>query len=142
MTTNTDVSTAPAPWRFKLLYDGECPICVRETRWLVARSKDGALALEDISRPNFDASKYGVSQRELMDVLHGIFPDGRLVNRVAALREAYRAAGLGWMLAPSEWPVLRWFFDWGYSIFARYRIEMGSILGRRCSNGTCTVKRS
>ena len=101
MTTNTNSITTPVTWRFKLLYDGECPICVRETRWLVARSKDGALAVEDISQPRFDASHYGVSQRELMDVLHGVFPDGTLVNRVAALREAYRAAGLGWVYISS-----------------------------------------
>ena len=141
MTTNKNSPTPPASWRFKLLYDGECPICVRETRWLVARSKNGALAIEDISQPHFDASKYGVSQRDLMDVLHGVFPDGRLVNRVAALREAYRAAGLGWVFTPSEWPVVSWFYAIGYELFARYRIRIGTLFGRGCSNDTCDIKR-
>jgi len=136
------MNTEATPWRFKLLYDGECPICVRETRWLAARSRDGALALEDISKPNFDAAQYGVSRAELMNVLHGVFPDGRMVNRVAAVREAYRAVGLGWMVAPSEWPVLSWFFDIGYALFARYRVQIGTLLGRGCEQGTCAVNSS
>jgi predicted DCC family thiol-disulfide oxidoreductase YuxK len=37
-------------WRFKLLYDGECPLCQREARFLQKRNRHGWLAFEDISR--------------------------------------------------------------------------------------------
>ncbi len=128
------------PWRFKLLYDSECPICTREATWLARRSKNSALILEDIAAPDFDPARYGLTQSQLMGVLHGVYPDGRIVNRMAALREAYRAAGLGWAVAPTEWPLLSNLFDWGYTLFARNRVRIGSFLGRKCESGKCSVK--
>ena len=44
----------------RVLYDGECPLCVREIRFLERR--DGGrlrLEFEDIASPSFDPSKYG-----------------------------------------------------------------------------------
>jgi predicted DCC family thiol-disulfide oxidoreductase YuxK len=128
------------PWRFKLLYDSDCPFCVREAKWLARRSKDGTLVLEDIAAPDFDAARYGLTQARLMGVLHGVFPDGRVVNRMAAFRAAYRTAGLGWAVAPTEWPVVRSLFDWGYMLFARNRVRIGMLLGRKCAHGKCSLK--
>jgi predicted DCC family thiol-disulfide oxidoreductase YuxK len=54
-------------------------------------------------------------------------------------REAYRAIGLGWLLAPTGWPGLRWLADCGYEWFARNRITIGRIFGRKCESGTCAV---
>ena len=42
-------------WDFKLLYDGECPLCMREVRWLQKKNRKGRLAFEDVSAPGFDA---------------------------------------------------------------------------------------
>jgi predicted DCC family thiol-disulfide oxidoreductase YuxK len=92
-------------WRFKLLYDGGCPFCQREVRWLQRWNRRGYLAFEDISAPEFDPSPYGATREELMAVMHGVFPDGRIVRRVEAFRQAYRAVGLGGLLAPTGWPV-------------------------------------
>src|SRR5471030_619073 len=126
-------------WRFKLLYDGECPFCVREMRWLQRRNRHGRLAFEDISSPDFDPSKYGLTHGEVMGVMHGVFPDGRIVRKVEAIRQAYRVVGLGWLLAPTGWPVLRPVFDRLYVLFARNRISIGQIFGRSCKTGTCDV---
>jgi predicted DCC family thiol-disulfide oxidoreductase YuxK len=71
-------------------------------------------------------------------VLHGILPDGRVVRRVEAIRQAYQAVGLGWLVAPMRWPVVRWVLDGMYCIFARNRIRWGRFLGRRCESGKCT----
>lgn len=128
-------------WQFKLLYDGECPMCRREAMWLQRRSKDGRLAFEDISAPGFDASRFGKAQDELMGVMHGVFPDGRIVTKVAAFREAYRVVGLGWLLAPTAWPGLRQLSNCGYEWFARNRVAIGKWFGGRdCESGRCEVK--
>lgn len=124
-------------WHFKLLYDGQCPFCRLEVEWLNHLNSKGHLAFEDISAPNFNPSQYGVTQEDLMGVLHGVFPDGRLVTRIEAFREAYRALGLGWLVAPTEWLILRWIFDRLYDLFARYRIPLGRLFGRDCKTGTC-----
>ncbi len=128
-------------WKFKLLYDGECPLCVREVRMLQGWNREGSLAFEDIASPDLDPAKYRATREELLGVIHGVFPDGRVVRKVEVFRQAYAAVGRGWMLAPTGWPVLKQIFDWGYEIFARYRIPIGRLLGRKCEAGTCGVPR-
>jgi PAS domain S-box-containing protein len=124
-------------WRFKLLYDGECPLCRREALFLSRRNRNGWLSFEDIAAPGFDPAIYGATREELMGVIHGVFPDGRLIQRVAVFREAYRAVGLGWILAPTAWPGLRWLADRGYEWFARHRLTIGRLFGRHCPSGAC-----
>lgn len=126
-------------WRFKLLYDGECPFCVREVRWLQRWNRQGHLAVEDVSSPDFDPATYHTTREELLGFIHGVFPDGRMVRKVEVFRQAYRAVGLGWLLAPSGWPGLRWAFDGFYSVFARYRVPIGRVFGRSCASGTCGI---
>ena len=132
-------SSAMSNWHFKLLYDGECPFCVREVRWLQRRNRLDHLAFEDVSSPDFDPSSLRMTREELLGVIHGVFPDGRIVSRVEVFRQAYRAVGLGWLLAPTGWPVLRWGCDGLYSLFARYRVRLGRLFGRSCASGTCGV---
>jgi predicted DCC family thiol-disulfide oxidoreductase YuxK len=126
-------------WGLKLLYDGQCPFCRREARWLQRRDRHGRLVFEDITAPDFDPSRYGVTSEEVMGVMHGVFPDGRIVRKVEAFRQAYRAVGLGWLLAPTGWPVLRWICDWLYWLFARHRVWLGRIVGGSCATGKCDV---
>ena len=124
-------------WRFKLLYAGECPMCRREVDFLQRRNHDGHLEFEDISAPGFDPKVYHASLEDLMDVIHGVFPDGRIVTKVAVFREAYRAVGLGWLLAPTAWPGLRWLADRAYEWFARHRMAIGKLFGRHCDSAAC-----
>jgi predicted DCC family thiol-disulfide oxidoreductase YuxK len=126
-------------WQFKLLYDGQCPFCCLEVRWLRRWNRHGRLAFEDITASDFDPLRYGVSREDVMGVMHGVFPDGRIVRKVEAFRQAYRVVGLGWLLAPTGWPVLRWVFDGLYALFARYRVSVGRIFGGSCATGTCDV---
>ena len=127
-------------WHFKLLYDGECPLCQREVRWLQRLNRSGRLAFEDVSSPGFDPSRYGATRAELLGVIHGVFPDGHIVRKVAVFREAYRAVGYGWLLTPTGWPLLRWVFDKLYALFARYRVPIGRLFGRSCASGKCHVQ--
>lgn len=124
----------PAGWRFKVLYDGECPFCRLEARWMAALDRSGRLALEDIAAPDFDPGRYGTTLPTLMGTLHGVFPDGRQTRGLETFREAYRALGLGWVIAPTGWPVLRPAFDALYKGFARNRVALGRLFGRSCTD--------
>ena len=126
-------------WTFKVLYDGECPFCRLEARWLGYLGRSGSLALEDIAAPDFDPGRYGKTLAEMMGTLHGEFQDGRLTTGMETFRQAYRAVGLGWILAPTGWPGLRTLVDLLYRLFARYRVRMGSLFGRPC-NDRCAVR--
>lgn len=128
-----------ADCRFTVLYDGECPFCRLEARWLGYLDRDGHLALVDLAAPGFDPSRYDASLAELMGTLHGVQPDGRKTRGVETFRQAYRAVGLGWVLAPTAWPGLRPIFDALYRLFARHRIRMGRLFGRSCASDRCAI---
>ncbi len=129
------------PWEFKLLYDGECPLCMREVAGLRRLDRGrGRLALEDIAAPDFDPSRYGLDQARVMARIHGILPDGRVVEGMEVFRRAYGAVGLGWLLAPSRWPGLRRLFDAAYRFFARNRLRWtGRQNAVACSSERCAT---
>ena len=120
-----------------VLYDGDCPLCLREIRMLERLDRgNGRLGLRDIAGPGFRAADYGVTHDALMARIHGVLPDGRLIEGMEVFRRAYAAVGLGWLLAPTGWPGLRWLFDAAYRWFARNRLR---LTGRSesCSEGRC-----
>ena len=54
-------------WQIEVLYDGECPLCSREIRFLERRDRGrGRIQLEDISRPDFDPAPYGLDGGQVM----------------------------------------------------------------------------
>jgi predicted DCC family thiol-disulfide oxidoreductase YuxK len=126
-------------WDFKLLYDGECPLCLREVRLLQRLNrKGGRLALEDIAASDFAASDYGRTLQELMGQIHGVDADGTLVTGMEVFRRSYAAAGSGALASFTGWPVLRPVFDALYRWFARNRLR---LTGRShvCESGRCAV---
>ena len=75
----------------------------------------------------------------MTSVLHAVTGDGTILKGVDAVREAYRAVGLGWVLWPTRLPVLRTMTDYMYRLFARNRIRWGRLFGRSCPDGHCGV---
>lgn len=129
---------------FTLLYDSLCPICRREVAWLQRRDRHQRLSTIDIAAPGFDAAALGLTAERVVARLHGIDAAGKVVEGMAAMRGAWRAVGLGWLIAPTGWPVLRWLFDGAYLVFARYRVPLGRLFGRRqqatCDSDRCTPR--
>lgn len=126
---------------FTLLFDSECPFCRLEVQWLQRRDRHGRLGAIDIAAPGFDPSRFGLTRERVHARLHGVTATGEVIEGMAAIRAAWRAAGLGWVMAPTAWPVLRWFADAGYWLFARYRVPLGRLFGRRCAGDRCQVSR-
>lgn len=122
---------------FKVLIDGECPLCKREANLLRRLDKGrGRLVLEDISAPGFDASAYGTTFEAVMGHIHGVLPGGRLIVGMEVFRRAYAAVGLGWLLAPTAWPGLRQLSDAVYNVFAKVRPSLKR--GGSCQSGRCS----
>ncbi len=115
--------------RYRLLYDGACPVCRREVLWLHNRRPD-AIAAVDIADADFDAAAYGLRPEQVDAALYGIRPDGSITVGMDSLREGYRQAGLGWLIGwTGHWPA-RPLFDACYRKFARNRMRIGRWLGR------------
>lgn len=107
-----------------VLYDGDCPLCSREIRFLERRDRGrGRIQFEDIADPSFDPSAYGLDSRNVMARIHGVLPDGTVIEGVEVFRRVYAAVGLGWLMAPTRWPGLRRLADLAYRIFARNRLR-------------------
>lgn len=126
---------------FTLLYDGNCPICRKEVAWLRSRNKRNKLQLLDIHTPSFDPNTYGKSIAELMAEIHGVYPDGRVVKGMPVFYAAYSAVGLGWLMAPTRWPLLAPLFDRLYSWFAKHRLSLGALFNNNpCRENTCGLE--
>ena len=124
-----------------MLYDGKCPICRHEIEWLRAKNKQGKLGLLDITSEDFNPENYGISFAELMAEIHGVYPDGRLVKGIEVFCASYQAVGLGWLVAPMQWRLLRPMFDFLYSLFAKHRLRLGRLLGgQACDNEHCRIE--
>ena len=113
-----------------LLYDGGCPLCLREVTFLQARDRrrHGAtprLGFVDIDAPDYDPAIHGgIGYREAMGRIHGLKGDGTVLRDVAVFREAYRLVGLGWLYAPTRWPGVRGVVDAAYGLWARRRLQL------------------
>ena len=113
---------------FTLLYDGSCPICQKEVAWLWQLNKQGKLFLQDINAPEFNPELYQTSYTSFMAEIHGYSADRKLIKGMPVFRSAYKAVGLGWLLAPTGWPILKPVFDRMYLLFAQHRIKLGQLL--------------
>jgi predicted DCC family thiol-disulfide oxidoreductase YuxK len=109
-----------------LLYDGACPLCLREVEALRSRDQGrGRIVFVDIDAADYDpAAHAGISYREAMGRMHAIAADGRVIQDVAVFREAYRLVGLGWLYAPTSWPLVGLLVDGLYRLWAHWRLRL------------------
>ncbi|MBW2541680.1 MAG: DUF393 domain-containing protein [Deltaproteobacteria bacterium] len=98
----------------------------------------GRVEFEDISQPAFDPAAYGLSAEQVMARIHGVLPDGDIVEGLEVFRRVYAAVGLGWLLAPTRWPLIRHLSEAGYRIFARNRLRWTGREGA-CDSGRCQL---
>ena len=123
-----------AGWQIRVLYDAECPLCVREARYLERLDEGrGQLDLEDLSSPDFDPAKYGLDQATVEARIHGVLPDGTVVEGVDVFARAYAAVGVGWIATLSEWRGARWILDRLYLLFAKNRLRITGRSPRQCT---------
>jgi predicted DCC family thiol-disulfide oxidoreductase YuxK len=129
---------AAPSWDLRLLYDGDCPLCSREVAMLRRLDRRSRIQFDDIAAPDFDPARYGLGAHQVLARIHAVLPDGRVIEGMEVFRRAYAAVGLGWLLAPSRWPVVGRLFDAAYRSFARNRLRW---TGREaaCETGPCEV---
>jgi predicted DCC family thiol-disulfide oxidoreductase YuxK len=93
-----------------LLYDGGCPLCLREVRFLRARDQrlhaaSPRLTFVDIDAPDYDPGAHaGISYREAMGRIHAITADG--------------------LYAPTAWPLLGPLVEQAYALWAGWRLRL------------------
>ncbi|NJK33527.1 MAG: DUF393 domain-containing protein [Oscillatoriales cyanobacterium SM2_2_1] len=130
-------------WKFKLLYDGDCPLCLKEVQFLQGRDR-GAIWFVNIADPSYDPTLHGgIDYITAMSRIHGLLPDGTVLRDMAVFRQVYKAIGLGWVYGWTAWPGVRQLADWVYGLWATRRLgwtgrpNLEILSAQRCQ-GRCT----
>jgi predicted DCC family thiol-disulfide oxidoreductase YuxK len=111
----------------QILYDGDCPICCRKIAFLEKHDSQKKLIYTNIRNADLPLLHHQVSREDLEKQIHAILPDGTLINRMEVIRVAYKAIGLGWLSAPTGWPILRSLFNVLYGFIAKNRLAISRL---------------
>jgi predicted DCC family thiol-disulfide oxidoreductase YuxK len=126
-----------------ILYDGGCPLCRREVRFLRERDQrlhplKPRLAFVDVDAPDYNPSNHqGVTYRDAMDRIHAIDGNGAILRNLAVFRKAYSLLGMGWLYAPTGWPLLGHLAEAAYTLWARTRLV---LTGRPSLHQLCAAR--
>lgn len=122
---------APPNWRVQVLYDGDCPLCMREINLLMRRdsevngSSGGAIWFVDLQADDYDPAAHGgVSFRAGMEEIHGVLPSGEVLRGVPVFARLYAAVGWGWVYSWTRWPALAAAAARAYSFWAARRLAV------------------
>ncbi len=118
------------------LFDGGCPLCLRETNFLKSKDELNKIYFVDINNVNYNPILFkDISYAEAMSNLHGILENGNIIKGLDVLAYSYELIGLGWVYYPLKIeflaPILRLF----YKYWAKYRLK---ITGRSNIEKLCT----
>lgn len=151
---NSNQSLNQPSWEIKLLYDGECPLCLREVNFL--QNHDGGrgkVAFVDIAADDYSPEENGgIDFETAMGRIHGVLPDGTVIKNVEVFRRVYEALGMGWVYAITKLPILGALANFIYGIWADLRLpltgrpNLGTVIKQRrerlgCDDrGRCRVE--
>tara|TARA_A100000164_G_scaffold328326_1_gene315295 strand:+ start:149 stop:541 length:393 start_codon:yes stop_codon:yes gene_type:complete len=122
--------------KFIFLFDGGCPLCLRETSFLKRKDALNKINFVDINDDKYKPNQFkDISYKEAMSNLHGILENGDIIKGLDVLAYSYELVGLGWVYYPLKIeflaPLLRFF----YQYWAKYRLK---ITGRSDIEKLCT----
>ncbi len=123
--------------KLTFLFDGGCPLCLRETNFLKKRDISKQIAFIDINN-NYDQKLFNdISYSEAMSNLHGIMENGEVIKGLDVLAYSYELIGLGWVYYPLKIKFLSPILKLVYRYWAKYRLQ---ITGRSNIEKLCTSK--
>lgn len=120
----------------KILYDGECAICMLEIS-VLKRFKRKNLQYVDISLPDYNPSSFnGITYEQAMKEMHVIQGDNIFV-KADAIRKMYDSVGLSWLSNFTRLPLVESICDKLYVKFAKYRLKRAI---QHCDTSKCSIK--
>jgi predicted DCC family thiol-disulfide oxidoreductase YuxK len=124
--TQENTSISAQNWKIKLLYDGECPLCLREVNFLQKKDANrGLIAFIDIADPNYNPSDHSnIDYATAMGRIHAILADGTVITDLEVFRQVYDILGMGWVYAVTKIPIIGGIADKFYGIWAKFRLKL------------------
>ena len=137
-----------ADWKVNLLYDGDCPLCLREVNFLQKKDAGrGIVKFTDIADLNYSAEENGgVDFETAMGRIHAVLADGTVIKNVEVFQKVYEALGIGWMYAPTKWPVVGPVVNKVYDLWADKRLavtgrpSLATVVAERQQKLECGVQ--
>ena len=111
-------------YKLTFLYDGACPLCLRETNFLKKKDIKKFINFVDISINYIPENFENISYKQAMSNLHGILSSGEVIFGVDVLAYSYELVGLGWIYFPTKLPILSNFIRFLYKYWAKYRLNL------------------
>ena len=111
--------------KFIFLFDGGCPLCLRETKFLKKKDVLNKINFIDIDSDNYNPVLYqDISYAQAMSNLHGILENGDIIKGLDVLSYSYKLVGLGWVYYPLKIDFLAPVMKLFYQLWARYRLKI------------------
>ncbi|XP_054805378.1 uncharacterized protein At5g50100, chloroplastic isoform X2 [Prosopis cineraria] len=98
---------SPEDWKIKMLYDGDCPLCMREVNMLRERNK----TYRTIKFVDISSDDYSPQENQGLDY-------------ETAFRRLYEQVGLGWVYAVTKYEPIATVADAIYGVWAKYRLQI------------------
>lgn len=117
-------------WRINLLYDGECPSCMKQVEFLTKRMDEnpeyaGLVRLTNLHAPDYSPENHGgVVFEDGMRHIHAVTRDGEVIVGMDVFRRIYAIVGMEWVYSITTLPVIGGLCDWLYDRWAEYRLQM------------------
>jgi len=145
--TTQPQSSSPS-WQIELLYDGQCPLCLREVNFLQMRDAGrGLVAFVDIADDRYSPEAHGgVDFETAMGRIHAVLPDGTVIKNVEVFRRVYEILGMGWIYAATKLPIIGSIVDKLYEIWADWRLtltgrpDLATIVSDRNQRIECEIQ--
>ncbi len=122
--------------RLIFLFDGGCPLCLRETSFLKRKDVLNKINFVDINSKKYNPTLFkDISYSEAMSNLHGILENGDIIKGLDLLAYSYELIGLGWVYYPLKIKFLDSILRLFYQFWAKYRLK---VTGRSNIEKLCT----
>lgn len=124
-----------------LIYDGECPMCLRAQAWVRKHVPASKLDLLPCQAPERAERAPQVSYEECMEAMQLIMPDGtRYAGQDSFLHLFPLVEGpwkvLGWLLRA---PGVRLASPFVYRWVARHRLQISAFFVRKAPGASCSI---
>lgn len=125
-TSALSVAQKSEGWKIELLYDSECPLCMREIQFLKQRDQNrGLVKFVDIAHLSYAPQAHSnISYEAAMGRIHGILPNGQVLVNVEVFRYTYEILGMGWVYAITKVKLFENVLNGIYGLWANWRLTL------------------
>ncbi|HEY9879867.1 MAG TPA: DUF393 domain-containing protein [Leptolyngbyaceae cyanobacterium] len=126
LSSELSTDSQPSSWKIKLLYDGACPLCLHEVKFLQKRDAGrGLVTFVDVADDDYcPEDNGGIDFATAMGRIHAIRADGTVIKNVEVFRQIYEVLGMGWIYAITRWPLIGPLVDRLYDLWADWRLAL------------------